>query len=599
MPLPVSLVEVWPMMMMRESVSSPFDLARTNSSSLDFEQTYDGLGDQLDETDDTFNDDTFGADPATQQSVGKDFDFAGATSRVAETIENEGLLWQAKQPPPRAEPARSAKPAKTGYEPYAQPTYIPDLEANASIWGIAPKKHAQPQQTHQSQSPAPAPARKMMSLEEVEAMMLAQSKKPAPQPALQAQPPAVPPHPQAQYPPQYGHPGQQAGFPGQPQILQRPKQPPTSRAPPQTHAELPGHAVSPLAQQQPTILQRNRQSVPEQPPRHTPVQNTAQHQPPQPPQPRHILQNPNRLSGHGLAITQPAQRQGEYQRGPPMGSAHTRGPSFPGVVTHPEQLLNLTEEERNAYLVEDAKRAKRNYKIHMLSKDNGLMTPQDKNFITRIQLQQLMAATGGLEEHGPEAALTEDFYYQVYCQIRGTPRQNQHQPANQFAQTYLFQTGGRYGMNRRHHRGGDNHMQRMEQQVQRAVEAAKAKPKNKQLVIEGSLGKISFSNSKTPRPLLNIKRPDAEGSHGAGRRPSRGHAHDPPVFDRKTTLRNIENVYDSLMKLEDHERRMPPPLTPESDPVAIQAHMEWQTEIQKLHKTLWEDLKIMEPINSK
>jgi DNA topoisomerase 2-associated protein PAT1 len=44
---------------------------------------------------------------------------------------------------------------------------------------------------------------------------------------------------------------------------------------------------------------------------------------------------------------------------------------------------------------------------------------------------------------------------------------------------------------------------------------------------------------------------------------------------------------------------MPPPLTPESDPVAIQAHMEWQTEIQKLHKTLWEDLKIMEPINSK
>ena len=56
-------------------------------------------------------------------------------------------------------------------------------------------------------------------------------------------------------------------------------------------------------------------------------------------------------------------------------------------------------------------------------------------------------------------------------------------------------------------------MQRMEQQVQRAVEAAKTKPKNKQLIIEGSLGKISFSNAKTPKPLLNIKRRDS--SEGA------------------------------------------------------------------------------------
>ena len=46
-------------------------------------------------------------------------------------------------------------------------------------------------------------------------------------------------------------------------------------------------------------------------------------------------------------------------------------------------------------------------------------------------------------------------------------------------------------------------MQRMEQQIQRAVEAAKARPKARQLVVEGSLGKIAFSNSKTPRPLLN------------------------------------------------------------------------------------------------
>lgn len=286
---------------------------------------------------------------------------------------------------------------------------------------------------------------------------------------------------------------------------------------------------------------------------------------------------------------------------PPMGPSHQRGPSYPSVVTHPQQLFDMTPEERAAHLEAEARRAKRNYKIHLLSRDNGLMTPQDKNFITRIQLQQLVTATGGVDDQGPEAALAEDFYYQVYSQIRGAPRQNPNQPASQFAQTYLFQTGGRYGNNRRRGlRGGDNHIQRMEQQVQRAVEAAKAKPKNKQLVIEGSLGKISFSNAKTPKPLLNIKR--AESGTGrpesAGRRPSHTQR-DPTTADRKVVLRDIENVYSTLMQMEDHERHMPPPLAEESDPAVVEAHVLWRQTIQTLNEKLWRELKVMEPIIAK
>jgi hypothetical protein len=37
------------------------------------------------------------------------------------------------------------------------------------------------------------------------------------------------------------------------------------------------------------------------------------------------------------------------------------------------------------------------------SRGNGLMTPQDKNFITRIQLQQLVAAAGNVADSDPEA----------------------------------------------------------------------------------------------------------------------------------------------------------------------------------------------------
>ena len=235
-------------------------------------------------------------------------------------------------------------------------------------------------------------------------------------------------------------------------------------------------------------------------------------------------------------------------------------------------------------MIEDAKRAKRNHKIFLMSKNNGLMTPQDKNFITRIQLQQLMTATGNVNEQDPDASLFEDFYYQVYNQIENRPRQNPHQPLSNFAQTYLFQTGSRQGaMGRRNNRGGDSHVHRMQQQVQRAVEAAKAKPKGKQLVIEGSLGKISFSNAKTPKPLLNIKKHDNKLPQATM-----------SSTDRKAILKNIEAVYSTLMKMEDHARRHPPLPVDEDEP--SEAIAQWRQAFQDLNQKLWFELRVLEPI---
>lgn len=253
--------------------------------------------------------------------------------------------------------------------------------------------------------------------------------------------------------------------------------------------------------------------------------------------------------------------------------------------------MELSEDQRKAYLEEDAKRAKRNHKIFLLSRGNGLMTPQDKNFITRIQLQQLVTATGASSDSTAETALNEDFYYQVYSQIRGAPRQHPTQPLGHFAQTYLFQTGSRVS-GRRQNVNGDNHMQRMQQQVQRAVEAAKLKPKNKQLIIEGSLGKISFSNAKTPKPLLNLKRQESSDS-----RPSTAKkgVNEVSPSDRKTVLKNIEEVYTVLMRLEDNERRMPPPPT-EGDADSVQAHIEWRQKLQELNTALWQGLRVLDPI---
>ncbi|GAB1319673.1 DNA topoisomerase 2-associated protein pat1 [Madurella fahalii] len=577
---------------------------------LEFEETYDGLGDQLEESGDAFNDDTFGdTSDLTAGPSGKDFDFFGQTAKVSNVIEEEHVRFnrqkpaaKAAQPAPQPSTQSFAQPSasgtssyaygsqsssyRTGYEKYSSEP-VGELQVDAALWGVAPKKPPQPAPapttTAATASSAP-PSRKVMSLEEVEAQIRAQAKKaaqpaaasPAPQPTV----PSAAPQPQAPRQMQYDM-GYQFPQHGQPQI--------PAQTSPSQHKEAsfpPGHG-HPV-----TILQRPQAK---QAPSPQPLaQQAAQgrQQPSAPVQPTQILQNPNRLSGDaarfGIRQHQTSPMPGTY----PTHSNHRQQGSFsrqPQIITHPSQLSQLSEEEKAAYLEQEAKRAKRNHKIFLMSRDNGIMTPQDKSFVTRIQLQQLVAATGNPNEHGTDESLAEDFYYQVHSQIQGSQRQHPSQPLNNFAQTYLFQTGSRQGGIRRHHRGPENHMQRMEQQVQRAVEAAKNKPKNKQLVIEGSLGKISFSNAKTPKPLLNIKRTE---STGEAHRPGSAHKHVSSGADRKSELRSIERIYTTLMKMEDHDRTMPPPPANDNDTEAIQKFAAWRSEAEALNNKLWDTLRI-------
>ena len=499
------------------------------------------------------NDDTFGdgtsAGANTQIPVGKDFDFHGQTARVSNVIEEEQVRYSLQPKAKASVPAPISalpKPKKTGYEKYKDPGYIPEIQAKSKVWGTKPQPLTQdgPSQSAGVKPEAPA-ARKMMSLAEVEAAMRAQNQ-PAPMPQ---QAPGFIEH---RYPQDYQQPVPNYGPPPQQQF--------------------PGHSAPLHHQEIHTPRQHQRMPPKQEPPK--------QAQPP-----FQILQNPNRAQ-HS---PQPSQERVQTQV-PPSAGQFPPPPGRP-VASQSEQLKSLSDEQKKAYLEDDAKRAKRNHKIFLLSKGNGLMTPQDKNYITRIQLQQLVTATGNSGDADPEAALSEDFYYQVYSQIRGAPRQHPTQPLGHFAQTYLLQTGGRLN-NRRQPIHGENHMQRMQQQVQRAVEAAKLKPKNKQLIIEGSLGKISFSNAKTPKPLLNIKRPES-----ADARPSTSKKNPAEVrtSDRKTVLRDLETVYQDLMHMEDHERQVPPPPS-DGDADASQRHMEWQQKMQALTSKLWHDLKVLEPI---
>ncbi|KAG6296373.1 hypothetical protein E4U09_001789 [Claviceps aff. purpurea] len=577
---------------------------------LDFEETYDGLGDQLEETGDAFNDDTFGGDTTVAGHVGKEFDFFGQTAKVADAIEEEHLRFHRQQPASRASTANpqasaapleppsyyshlpTQKPARTGYEKYRDEP-MPDLHVDQSIWGIGPA--GAPASHHHESVPQPAsvPAgRKVMSLEEVEASMRSQAPKTVQPPVPFIDPAIV----QQRLP---------SGFAG-------PKPPPLQHQHQHQHQHQPLHEQGLPGHGHPvTILQRpaNAQTQQTEPVLSTPPQQLRQHTPAAPSV--SILQNPSRGAGdppvaglprsyghHAQTSIPGHQHQAPipgHQPQPLIPGHHPSNPSLAQLHAHPH-VMQMSEEEKAAFLDQETKRAKRNHKIWLLSKDNGLMTPQDKNFITRIQLQQLVSATGNTGDQSSDTSIAEDFYYQVYSHIRAGQRQNPSQPLSNFAQTYLFQTGGRHGGMRRHGRPAENHIQRMEQQVQRAVEAAKNKPKNPQLVIAGSLGKISFSNAKTPKPLLNIKRPENESQ-----RPSNGKKSphkESTVLDRKRILQNVEKVYGTLMKVEDHVRLCPPPMMNPPDPQMEAQHREWAATLESYNLKLWQELKVHEPIGA-
>ena len=470
---------------------------------------------------------------------------------------------------------------RSGYEVYRKPGSIPDLQVDHSLWmpDAVPQNESRSGPVNVQPFHSGAPQKKMMSLEEVEASL-------QPQPKRGSGGFTIRPLSQ-----------EASSFNGDkhepPQGSRVPRVQPSNRlASPQPY-NLPeakpqqnslGHSHSSQFSRgsfrdEQFDLKHNRSDKiaaetlrPKSSPSHPANIAVGDHNPPRL---KDEIIRPTRVIAPSNSASLAAR---------PVPSVKSERQVHLPIITHPSQLASLTEAQRQALVSEEAKRAKRNHKIYLLSKGNGLMTPQDKNFITRIQLQHLMTATGNVHEENPASSLLEDFYYQVYNQIENRPQHRSQQPFSKFAHAYLHQIGTRRGTNNRRPIRGDHHVHRMQQQVQRAVEAAKAKPKNKQLVIEGSLGKISFSNAKTPKPLLNIARNEKRQTVSLN------------TADCKAILKNIEAVYSCLMAIEDHDRHMPPNQETYDDPKKLEQVTAWRRTFQELNQNLWSALKVMEPI---
>ncbi|KAK9460762.1 topoisomerase II-associated protein PAT1 [Lipomyces oligophaga] len=457
-----------------DATRGPQDKAKSFfDSTADGEDAYDGLAEDLDQDYDDLNDETFGS---AAEHVGRDFDFSRQTAVAAAALDRPSRYQSPIQVPPSRNSATQTPTAPAEQQIFT----IPDLKPMESLWSsdLSPSSGATASATL-SLNPAPTKPepKKFLSLEEVEAQLKAA-----------ARPKSV----QTQQ---------------QPQPLLQPQF--------QTHVKSPALAQSqaqPLQQPSYPLMQFQQQQF---------VGQTM------PPFPMSTSFRPgpvnDQLSGQTQAL--------DFQRGVPLPMPQIGGRTLPGEFSNSattpllNQAVQVGRQEtsvsvRNSQDRQAVPIAPRNmqpsYQIiypnqqhqiplappkpldpqaERLARFNGLMTPYEKNHITKLQLQQLVF----------EDPSAEDFYYQVHTALHGIKDGQAGASNREIAEKYLNEYG-------RQSRNGLRKQQESMQRIQqRAIAAAKAHPKHEHYVLEGALGKLTFASGNAPRKVLDVnKRPMEE-----------------------------------------------------------------------------------------
>ena len=451
---------------------------------LDFEDTYRGLGDYEVEEDDFLNDETFGS----KVKFGTDFDFGHAPG-----MSNAGSAPN-QVPIPASYANISYAAAATQHHNMESSMDMTPME---SLWSNQPN-HMPPQQQQmqipmqmqQQQAPRQQQApQQVLSMEELERQqrqiqmtggqqqMMQNTGFPPQQFADNQYPGSFPPQgmpnqfqqmqmhmqqqaPQQQFPPQI--------FP--PQSINGQQQMNFNQQ--QGNIQIPLHVQQQMQQQQ--MQQQQQQQQQQQPPMQ------------QQPQKQHAQESFPSLPKESLSTPPPNQFHQLLQRDNSTNTSNVRDSRRLSKRGEP-----LSPEEQKRLQIRQAK-------VEKILKNAGLMTPRDKDFITRYQLSQIVT----------EDPYNEDFYFQVYKIIQSggvAGKSNKDLIARAYLEHSGHRLGGRY-------KRADVALQRMQNQVEKAVTVAKERPqKNKDhsdTSREGVLGKISSSmNSKAPRRQLLIPSP--------------------------------------------------------------------------------------------
>ncbi|CCJ30534.1 unnamed protein product [Pneumocystis jirovecii] len=200
------------------------------------------------------------------------------------------------------------------------------------------------------------------------------------------------------------------------------------------------------------------------------------------------------------------------------------------------------------------------------------MTISDKNFINRIQLSQLVS-----DDPKQKQSKKTDKPDKSDKLDKSDKPETLHSVQNEQASDNLK------------NKYNGNPILEMLQQIQNIVATGKIKPKATQLSLEGALGKISFSTVRTPRQILNIKKPiDNNTDQNNSVKIYNANV----KKNHKFYLYCIEKIYDDLLEIEEIFRKQK--RDQEND--LLVDNNEQNKRLKLLKERIWKNLQIMEPI---
>ncbi|KAG0145675.1 hypothetical protein CROQUDRAFT_658333 [Cronartium quercuum f. sp. fusiforme G11] len=610
----------------------------------------DGLGGALEEDMNDFNDETFGMD-----AVGKDFDFSGSTAQflsASNDVRQSGSLT----PTWPTVPSLLSNHDPRGRTTSSGPSYKPEINLDHDPL-LGPNTHSNLRGRAVSASQAkpnitaPPKGVKIRSLEEIEA-------------ELRGTTAASRSHPMASTAPRaltleeveaemlknaraksYGTVDQRVPTPIQQPTLQ-------SRAQLAQQVQMQYLAAAQrnsTASPMPSIAMNPAHARPSHAlPASLPVLTHPAH-PNHPQHPEWLRLQQQQQQMHTNVVLQQAQlhqmqAHASLQSTVPLSHAHSPSLSLhaqpPSVAMHPTGSLPVTalfqlpspnagpapviDELRSAaeariqeHERQEALRRKKAAKIAEMARYNNLMSQGDKDFITRIQVSQLVNPSHGQAGFDPHA---DDFYFQVYSAIRASRLATQQQLQAAAAERRMSAAAGvreqddmhsrNTRMNERKLTRRDHAMIRMAQNVQRIVDHAKERPKMSQLSLEGALGKIALRTRSAPRQMLQVQRAassdDLATAAGGENHPGTLSSALPkkvpaipgqPAMTRRHVLMSLERLYSAVLEVEQLRRTQPALLSASDTPDSQKNILEqWEVQYADRKERIWKQLRVLDPL---
>ncbi|KNZ57679.1 hypothetical protein VP01_2100g1 [Puccinia sorghi] len=325
---------------------------------------------------------------------------------------------------------------------------------------------------------------------------------------------------------------------------------------------------------------------------------------------------------------------------PPRSTTQTPFVQAPSGTIAVEELRSAAEARIQEQERREALRRRKAAKIAEMSKFNNLMTQGDKDFITRIQVSQLVNPSHGQAGFDPYA---DDFYFHVYSAIRASRMAAQHHahttaagrrtqaasPDERITQDYDGITGLEPARNsrtvERRLTRREHAMIRMAQNVQRIIDHAKERPKMSQVSLEGALGKISLRTRSAPRQLLQVQPTSSDdlttaaGVRCVMRNLKRRYASQidlprilvyltsyqisagQPAMRHRQILMSLERLYSTVLEVEQLRRTHPNPQSNGLDMEEAKSQLEdwlvvfWEAQYGSQKEKVWKQLRYSDP----